>query len=52
MKKGQSNIYKPELIKAIGAEVFFDLGAPQKPIPTPDLGFSDAEWDAMTKHAC
>lgn len=50
MKKGQQNIYNPAVIKAIGAELFFDLVAPQKPIPIPDLGFSDTEWDEMQKN--
>ncbi len=47
MKRGQMNMYDPALIKAIGADLFFQLVAPKEPIPIPDLGFSEAEWDDM-----
>lgn len=47
MKRGQMNVYDPALIKAIGADLFFQLVSPKKPVPIPDLGFSDAEWDDM-----
>ena len=49
MKKGQTNVYDPALIKAVGAELFFDLVAPKQPVPMPDLGFSKEEWDEMEK---
>ena len=49
MKRGQLNVYDPALIKAIGAEVFFDLVAPKAPLPIPDLGFTEAEWDEMER---
>jgi hypothetical protein len=47
MKRGQLNQYDPAIIKAIGAELFFELVSPKKPIPIPDLGFSEAEWDDL-----
>lgn len=47
MKRGQMNTYDPTIIKAIGADLFFQLVAPKEPIPIPDLGFSDSEWDDM-----
>ncbi|GAB3780183.1 hypothetical protein GCM10028818_31880 [Spirosoma horti] len=47
MKWGQMNAYDPALIKAIGADLFFQLVAPKKPTPILDLGFSDAEWADM-----
>ena len=47
MKKSQSNIYDPALIKAIGAALFFDLISPREPVQMPDLGFSDADWNEM-----
>lgn len=49
MKRGQMNAYDPAIIKAIGADLFFQLVAPKEPMPIPDLGFSDAEWDDMEK---
>jgi hypothetical protein len=49
MKKGQTNVYDPALIKAVGAELFFDLVAPKQPVPMLDLGFSEAEWKDMEK---
>jgi hypothetical protein len=49
MKKGQTNVYDPALIKAVGAELFFDLVAPKQPVRMPDLGFSEAEWKDMEK---
>jgi hypothetical protein len=49
IKKGQTNMYDPALIKAVGAELFFDLVAPKQPVPMPDLGFSKEEWDDMEK---
>lgn len=47
MKRGQLNQYDPAIIKAIGADLFFELVAPKQPIPIPDLGFSEAEWDDL-----
>lgn len=47
MKRGQMNTYDPAIIKAVGADLFFKLVAPKDPVPIPDLGFSDAEWDDM-----
>ncbi|MBO0952858.1 hypothetical protein [Fibrella forsythiae] len=47
MKRGQMNTYNPAIIKAIGADLFFQLVAPKDPLPIPDLGFSQAEWDDM-----
>ncbi|MCA0232057.1 MAG: hypothetical protein LCH91_16420 [Bacteroidetes bacterium] len=49
MKKGQSNVYDPAIIKAVGSELFFDLVASKQPLPMPDLGFSEAEWKDMEK---
>ena len=49
MKRGQMNAYDPAIIKAIGADLFLQLVAPKEPMPIPDLGFSDAEWDDMEK---
>lgn len=47
MKRGQMNPYNPAIIKAIGAELFFQLVAPKEAVPIPDFGFTEAEWDAM-----
>ncbi|WP_077924405.1 hypothetical protein [Spirosoma sp. 209] len=47
MKRGQMSVYDPALIKAIGTDLFFQLVSPKKPVPIPDLGFTDAEWDDM-----
>lgn len=49
LKKGHSTSYDPAIIKAIGADLFFELVAPKAPLPMPDLGFTDAEWDEMEK---
>ena len=47
MKRGQMNTYDPAIIKAVGAELFFQLVGPKESLPIPDLGFSDAEWDEL-----
>lgn len=47
MKRGQLNQYDPAIIKAIGADLFFELVAPKQPVPIPNLGFSEAEWDDL-----
>ncbi len=52
MKQGQFNTYDPAVIKAIGAELFFDLVAPKTPLPIPDIGFTEAEWDEMEQQLC
>ncbi|MGA0560222.1 hypothetical protein ACO2Q8_26400 [Larkinella sp. VNQ87] len=49
LKKGQSISYDPAVIKAIGADLFFDLVGPKQSLPIPDLGFTDAEWDDMER---
>ena len=49
LQRGKLNIYKPELIKAIGTEQFLDLVATKKTIEIPDFGFSQAEWNEMEK---
>ncbi|RCR70541.1 hypothetical protein DUE52_06220 [Larkinella punicea] len=49
MKRGQSNSYDPAIIKAVGADLFFELVGPKEPLPIPDLGFTDAEWDEMER---
>ncbi len=46
-KPGQLNIYDPAIIKTIGTDLFFQLVGPKEPIPIPDLGFTEAEWDLM-----
>jgi hypothetical protein len=49
MKKGQSNSYDPAIIKAVGADLFYELVGPKEPLPIPDLGFTNAEWDEMER---
>jgi hypothetical protein len=49
LQKGKLNIYKPEQIKAIGADLFLDLVARKTPVSIPDFEFSEAELKEMDK---
>lgn len=51
LKKGTLNIYSPQQINAVGGiEKFLDLVAQKQPIPMPDFGFTEAEWQDMEKY--